>query len=122
MDNTAPYPLLNHGEMLNWYRIERVLGRGGFGVIYLATDTNLQHQVAIKEYRVLEQAGDFETKTAGFSNLPAQAKACCGLLTKLASWCGSSTPILFESYRFSSSMTLRILLWSLKKESIYLHT
>lgn len=37
--------------MLNWYRIERVLGRGGFGVIYLATDTNLDHLVAIKEYR-----------------------------------------------------------------------
>jgi len=36
--------------MLNWYRIERILGRGGFGVIYLATDTNLAHQVAIKEY------------------------------------------------------------------------
>jgi serine/threonine protein kinase len=36
--------------MLNWYRIERILGRGGFGVIYLATDTNLDHQVAIKEY------------------------------------------------------------------------
>ncbi|MFT4729459.1 MAG: serine/threonine protein kinase [Granulosicoccus sp.] len=64
MDNTAPHPLLNHGEMLNWYRIERVLGRGGFGVIYLATETNLQHQVAIKEYRVLDQTGDFETKTA----------------------------------------------------------
>lgn len=37
--------------MLNWYRIERVLGRGGFGVIYLATDTNLDLLVAIKEYR-----------------------------------------------------------------------
>ncbi len=43
--------------MLNWYRIERVLGRGGFGVIYLATDTNLDHQVAIKEYRVLSPPG-----------------------------------------------------------------
>ena len=36
--------------MLNWYRIERILGRGGFGVIYLANDTNLDHLVAIKEY------------------------------------------------------------------------
>ena len=56
MDNPKPYPLLDHGDMLSWYRIERVLGRGGFGVIYLATDTNLQHQVAIKEYRVREVA------------------------------------------------------------------
>ena len=50
MESTAPYRSLRPGEMLNWYRIERILGRGGFGVIYLATDTNLAHQVAIKEY------------------------------------------------------------------------
>jgi len=41
---------LRHGEMLNWYRIEGILGRGGFGVTYLALDTNLDLQVAIKEY------------------------------------------------------------------------
>ncbi len=62
MDNTEPYRSLRHGEMLNWYRIERVLGRGGFGVIYLATDTNLDHLVAIKEYRVLAPAGSSETR------------------------------------------------------------
>lgn len=50
MESTTPYKTLQPGEMLNWYRIERILGRGGFGVIYLATDTNLDHQVAIKEY------------------------------------------------------------------------
>lgn len=63
MDNTTPHPLLRQGEMLNWYKIERVLGRGGFGVIYLATDTNLDHKVAIKEYRVLEAAGNVATRT-----------------------------------------------------------
>lgn len=62
MDNTAPYRSLKHGDMLNWYRIERVLGRGGFGIIYLATDTNLDHRVAIKEYRVLAPAGSSETR------------------------------------------------------------
>ena len=50
MDSITVYKTLASGEMLNWYRIERILGRGGFGVIYLATDTNLEHQVAIKEY------------------------------------------------------------------------
>jgi len=50
MESSTPYRSLQPGEMLNWYRIERILGRGGFGVIYLATDTNLAHQVAIKEY------------------------------------------------------------------------
>ncbi len=32
------------------YRIKQVLGRGGFGVTYLATDLKLERPVAIKEY------------------------------------------------------------------------
>jgi len=50
MESQVSYKTLQPGEMLNWYQIDRILGRGGFGVIYLATDTNLDHQVAIKEY------------------------------------------------------------------------
>lgn len=34
----------------NLYRIERVLGQGGFGITYLATDINLDLRVAIKEF------------------------------------------------------------------------
>ena len=41
---------LKQGSKLLWYRIESMLGRGGFGITYLATDTNLQTRVAIKEY------------------------------------------------------------------------
>ncbi len=35
---------------LHWYVLERVLGQGGFGITYLARDTNLDQMVAIKEY------------------------------------------------------------------------
>ncbi|OED37680.1 hypothetical protein AB833_22700 [Chromatiales bacterium (ex Bugula neritina AB1)] len=42
---------LGDGDYIQWYRVKRVLGRGGFGITYLATDTNLDHHVAIKEYR-----------------------------------------------------------------------
>lgn len=35
---------------LHWYVIERVLGQGGFGITYLARDTNLDQPVAVKEY------------------------------------------------------------------------
>jgi serine/threonine protein kinase len=38
------------GSMLMEYRLESVLGAGGFGITYLAFDTNLEKKVAIKEY------------------------------------------------------------------------
>jgi serine/threonine protein kinase len=37
-------------SMLHEYRIEQVLGVGGFGITYRARDTNLDKDVAIKEY------------------------------------------------------------------------
>ncbi|MGF1614847.1 MAG: bifunctional serine/threonine-protein kinase/formylglycine-generating enzyme family protein [Gammaproteobacteria bacterium] len=44
------------GYRLFWYRIERVLGQGSFGITYLATDLNLHHPVAIKEYLPVDLA------------------------------------------------------------------
>ncbi|MEO8312695.1 MAG: hypothetical protein ABI520_16115, partial [Caldimonas sp.] len=41
---------------LHWYVLERVLGQGGFGITYLAHDTNLDRRVAIKEYLPTEVA------------------------------------------------------------------
>ena len=41
---------LQPGYRLMEYRIDGLLGQGGFGITYLATDVNLHAQVAIKEY------------------------------------------------------------------------
>ncbi|MCW7539799.1 serine/threonine protein kinase [Aquabacterium sp. A7-Y] len=41
---------LGHGARVAEYEIERVLGEGGFGIVYLAVDHDLQRHVAVKEY------------------------------------------------------------------------
>jgi serine/threonine protein kinase len=49
-DIQAHHLALPQGTMLFEFRIDGMLGHGGFGITYLATDTNLQESVAIKEY------------------------------------------------------------------------
>ena len=48
-DQSSPM-VLQAGYELHWYRVESVLGKGAFGITYLAHDVNLDRQVAIKEY------------------------------------------------------------------------
>ena len=53
----AAYPdALPALSRLHWYVVERVLGQGGFGITYLARDTNLDQPVAIKEYLPIDVA------------------------------------------------------------------
>ncbi len=44
----APDGEITPGTQLGPYRIEKLLGRGGMGAVYRATDTRLERQVAIK--------------------------------------------------------------------------
>ncbi len=41
---------LPSGYQIHWYVITKILGQGGFGITYLAEDSNLGRDVAIKEY------------------------------------------------------------------------
>lgn len=50
MQHLQPNTTLQGGK----YRIERMLGQGGFGITYLAMQTSLQRQVAIKEFFMKE--------------------------------------------------------------------
>ncbi len=49
---------LHDGYLLHWYEIKSIIGRGGFGITYLAHDSNLDRYVAIKEY----MPGDFASR------------------------------------------------------------
>lgn len=44
------HDVLPHGTRFGEFEIIRVLGVGGFGVVYLANDYSLERQVALKEY------------------------------------------------------------------------
>ena len=54
---------LPKGYALHEYRIDSVLGAGGFGLTYLATDSNLNLKVALKEYLPPEFAARGEGNT-----------------------------------------------------------
>lgn len=59
--------VLQEGYLLHWYEVKSVLGRGAFGVTYLARDKNLDQLVAIKEYF----PNDFSSRDTGFTVHPS---------------------------------------------------
>src|SRR5712664_4114827 len=58
MIETVPSGTVLHGR----YRIERVLGSGGFGHVYLAVDFTNNQQYAVKEYLVSGPSGQEQLK------------------------------------------------------------
>lgn len=62
--------VLPKGFSLHWYEVQSVLGRGAFGVTYLARDKNLDQLVAIKEYF----PNEFSTRESGFTVHPTSSQ------------------------------------------------
>lgn len=60
------YNALPAGYQLHEYRLDRVLGVGGFGITYLGWDSHLEKEVAIKEYLPSE----FAVRTGEFTVQP----------------------------------------------------
>lgn len=50
MTESRSLDVLSPGQELHWYRVDHVIGRGAFGITYLAEDINLHRPVAIKEF------------------------------------------------------------------------
>jgi len=63
MINSYVTDSLEIGTTLNNYVIQSILGRGAFGITYLARDQNLEHLVAVKEYLPQELAVRNEDNT-----------------------------------------------------------
>ena len=61
-DNVTAEPAAELPQQIDKYRVEKVLGQGGFGVVYLAYDTDLNRYVAIKvpHRRIVSEFQDAE--------------------------------------------------------------
>ena len=56
IDGDEDHTALRPGALIAEFRIERVLGSGGFGITYLAHHTALGREVAVNEYLPAERA------------------------------------------------------------------
>jgi eukaryotic-like serine/threonine-protein kinase len=54
--------LLDQPQQIGRYRVQKILGKGGFGLVYLAYDDQLKRAVAIKvaHARLIAEASDAE--------------------------------------------------------------
>src|SRR5215469_13488712 len=74
--NDRPTPTTIYG---NRYRIERAIGEGAFGRVYLAFDTRLRRNVAIKELLASRNTTDRETYERYLERFQREARATGGI-------------------------------------------
>lgn len=94
---------LQNGTLLLQYRIEGVLGQGGFGITYLAQDTRLKMFVAIKEFfprDIIARSpnGDLRVKSA--SEFEPFEKGKRGFLAEAQTLAKFKHPNIIQIYNF----------------------
>ena len=72
-DRTQSFVSLARGTMISHYRIVEKIGAGGMGEVYLAEDTKLDRQVALK-FLPAQYAADRSAKTRFTREAEAAAK------------------------------------------------
>jgi hypothetical protein len=110
MSNTASdTPLAEHadalpaGTRLGEFEILRVLGVGGFGIVYLAMDHGLQREVALKEYLPSALAGrgrDGMVSVRSKSNLETYQLGMRSFINEARLLARFDHPSLVKVYRF----------------------
>lgn len=68
MADSQPLPI---DYELHWYSIKEILGMGGFGITYLAHDTKLNKNVAIKEFMpqgLMTRTADYSLHATGINH------------------------------------------------------
>ncbi|MDO5574481.1 MAG: protein kinase [bacterium] len=88
---------LNQGSILaGKYRIDRVIGSGGFGTIYEAFDLNLQVKVAIKEYFVNVRSGRRDERQE--ANMIARLEHVPGVIKLMSFFFENGTSYMVMEY------------------------
>ncbi|NML17913.1 serine/threonine protein kinase [Azohydromonas caseinilytica] len=95
--------VLPPGYSVAEFRIERVLGKGGFGIVYLAFDTRLERLVAIKEFMpqsLAQRLADYSIEPLSERHRKTFELGLRSFIREARSLAKFKHPALVEVYRF----------------------
>ena len=99
----APVNSLPPGTRLHGYEIRSVIGEGGFGIVYLAVDTMLEREVAIKEYLPVSHAvrrGELEVQVRSQAHETLFEKGMRSFISEAQTLARFRHPALVEVLQF----------------------